>query len=281
MQALEVPGGVIRYREVGSGPPLVFVHPFLCTSTHWRKLTPLLSARYRCLLPDWPLGAHSVPFAADADLSPRGIARLVLAFLERLDLRDVTLVGNDSGGAIAQLATAEDARRIGRLVLCNCDAFEVFPPAEFGYLKWLGRIPGAMFATTRLMRRFLALARNPLAFGGVVREPIPDEVLREYLSPGATIAGVRRDTRKLIAGVDPALTMWAAEELRGFRGQVLLAWGTDDRFFPLRLAERLRDTIPAARLEPIADCRAFVPEDQPERLAQVMGDFLSSPRPRA
>src|SRR5688572_13474022 len=95
--------GTIRYRDVGEGPVLVFVHGLLVSGSLWRKVTPLLAGRFRCIAPDWPLGAHEVALDDGADLSPAGVAQLIADFLEALDLRDVTLVGNDSGGALCQL----------------------------------------------------------------------------------------------------------------------------------------------------------------------------------
>src|SRR5919197_1619964 len=104
---VRLPAGTVRYHEAGSGPALVFVHGYLVNTNIWRKLIPLLADRYRCITPDWPLGSHVVSVARDADLSPPGIARLIADFLDALDLSDVTLVGNDSGGAYAQLVAAD------------------------------------------------------------------------------------------------------------------------------------------------------------------------------
>src|SRR3954463_16773948 len=98
-----LPGGPIRYHDRGSGPTIVFVHPMIVNGAMWRKMVPLLADRHRCITPDWPLGGHAVPMERDADLTPPGLAALIASFLEALDLREVTLVGNDTGGALAQL----------------------------------------------------------------------------------------------------------------------------------------------------------------------------------
>src|SRR5438445_13019107 len=99
-QTIQLSAGPLRYVDRGSGPPVVFVHGLLVDGRLWRKVTPLLEGRVRCIVPDWPLGSHANPMNADADLTPRGVARLIDNFLEALELRDVTLVGNDTGGAI-------------------------------------------------------------------------------------------------------------------------------------------------------------------------------------
>ena len=132
MPTIELPQGAVRYRVAGeqaSGPPVVFVHGFLVNATLWVKTADALAAAgVRSYAPDWPLGAHPLALGAGADQSPRGVARQVLSFIEALELDDVTLVGNDTGGAICQFLLDTDASRIGRLVLTNCDAFDSFPP---------------------------------------------------------------------------------------------------------------------------------------------------------
>src|SRR5688500_18689891 len=128
MKEVRLKQGVVRYREVGSGPPLVFVHGLLVNGELWRKVVPLLSGSYRCIVPDWPLGSHAVALEPDAELSPVGVAALIADFLAALELKGVTLVGNDSGGALCQLVATRHPERLGRLVLTTCDAFEVFPP---------------------------------------------------------------------------------------------------------------------------------------------------------
>lgn len=116
---VSLPQGTVRYLDEGTGPTLVFVHGILVNSLLWRKVIPLLSERFRCVAPDLPLGAHSIPLHPNADVTPPGVARLVADFLEALDLREVTLVGNDTGGAICQLVIARHPERIARLVLTN------------------------------------------------------------------------------------------------------------------------------------------------------------------
>src|SRR5579862_8034286 len=129
-QHITLPQGTIRYLDHGAGPTLLLVHGLLANTTLWGLLVPRLALHFRCIAPELPLGAHTLPMNPDADLSPLGIAQLLADFLRALDLHDVTLVGNDTGGAICQLVIAHHPQRIIRLVLTNCDAFErFFPPA--------------------------------------------------------------------------------------------------------------------------------------------------------
>ena len=140
-----LPSGVIRYRDEGTGPAFVFVHGVLANSILWREVIPLLRGEFRCIAPDLPLGGHAYPMQAEADQSPRGVARLLADLLQALDLRDVTLVGNDTGGAICQLTITRHPERISSLVLTNCDAYEAFFPRVLSPLQLAARIFGVRF----------------------------------------------------------------------------------------------------------------------------------------
>src|SRR5215470_20219820 len=143
---VSLPQGLVRYQDHGSGPTLVFLHGILVNSALWRDVVSLLSGQFRCIAPDLPLGAHSVPLHSDADLSPLGVAQLVADFLEALDLHNVTLVGNDTGGAMCQLVIAHHPERINRLVLTNCDAFEQFFPPLVSPFHYGAQLLGIQFA---------------------------------------------------------------------------------------------------------------------------------------
>jgi len=270
---IELPQGTIRYRDSGSGSPIVFVHGLLVDGLLWRKVTPLLEGEFRCIVPDWPLGSHRIPLAPSADCSPRGMAHLIADFLESQGLEEVTLVANDTGGAIAQLLVTERPERIGRLVLTPCDTYENFLPPMFKPLQWLARVPSALRLAAQPMRSAM-VRRSPLGFGLLVKRPIPDEITWGWIEPSLIDRDVRRDVIGLLRGIDSRDTLAAAEKLRDFHRPTLLAWAREDIVFKLRFAERLAGDIPNARLELIEDSRSFVPEDQPERLAELIGAFV-------
>jgi pimeloyl-ACP methyl ester carboxylesterase len=196
----------------------------------------------------------------------------VEAFLEALDLSNVTLVGNDTGGAIAQIVITQDPARIGKLVLAPTDAFDVFPPAVFKVLVALSRMPGAVWLTAQTLR-FRPLRRTPIAFGWLSKRPIPREISDAYLMPVQTNARIRRDAAKALSSLSPRYTQEAAERFGAFDRPVLLAWATEDRVFPFEWAKRLETLFPNARLEPIEDSYSFIPEDQPERLVELISGF--------
>src|SRR5262245_3324723 len=164
MSEVRLTQGPITYSESGEGPPVVFAHGLLVDGLLWRKVTPLLEDRFRCIVPNLPLGSHRTPMNPDADLSPPGLAGIVAGLLEALDLDDVILVASESGGAIAQSIAASHPERIGRLVLTNCDAFENFLPPAFRGLQWAARVPGALTAMLQGMR-FAPMRRLPNAYG--------------------------------------------------------------------------------------------------------------------
>ena len=274
-QRIRLSQGSLRYWDRGSGPVLVFVHGLLVNANLWRKVVPRLEDEFRCIVPDWPLGAHREGVDADADLTPAGLARWIAELLEALDLRDVTLVGHDTGGALCQIAATEHPARLGALVLTPCDAYENFLPPRFRYLQWLAHVPGAIFALVQGMRPRFA-RRLPIAFGGLAAKPIDDDALDEYVAPALASSATRRDLAKVLRGISPRYTQRAAERARTFEKPVLLAWARRDRFFGPEFAERLARAFPKARLEMSDEGLTFLPEDEPEWLAARIGAFCST-----
>jgi len=240
-------------------------------------VTPGLESRFRCIVPDWPLGSHVTPMRPDADMTPRGVAQLIGDFLEALDLRDVTIVGNDTGGALTQMLAAERPDRLARVVLTPCDTFDNFLPPLFKPLEWSARVPGGLNAMVQSLR-IRPMRRLPIAFGRLTKHRPPHEVTDAWLHPFLSNREIRRDTVRFIRAIDKKDTLEAAERLRSFQKPVLIAWASEDRVFPLDHARRLTELLPDARLVEIDDSYSFVPEDQPERLAQEIGAFAARPR---
>jgi pimeloyl-ACP methyl ester carboxylesterase len=280
MQEVRLPQGTIRYRESGSGEPIVFVHGLLVNGRLWEGVAERLAPDFRCIVPDWPLGSHTVPMEPGADISPPGLARLVADFLAALELDDVTMVGNDTGGAICQLVATRHPERIGRLVLTNCDAYDNFPPKLFSYLKPAARIPGALTATAQSLR-IKPLRRSPIAYGVLTKSRLNDDLLEDWVRPGLHDPEIRRDTRKVILGISPEQTLEAARKLERFDRPTLFAWAPEDRWFKVEHAQRLAASMPDARVERIPDAKTFVSIDQPERLAELIAAFAREPALKA
>jgi pimeloyl-ACP methyl ester carboxylesterase len=270
---IDLPNGRIRYRDEGKGKPVVFVHGYLVDSRLWDGVVDSLSDRCRCLAPDWPIGAQPMAMKPDADLSPYGIAATIASFLEELDLEDVTIVGNDSGGAMSQVLVTRHPERIGRLVLTNCDTHENFPPGPFKAMAPIARIPGGMSFLAAPFR-IPALARA--AFKPFARTEIPADLVRSWMEPGLNDPGVRHDLKKVTIGMNKRYTLEAAEKLRTQELPILLAWAPKDRVFPLKFAERLAGEVPNAKIVEIADAGTFVPLDQPQRVADEIAAFATA-----
>jgi len=270
---IDLPTGRIRYRDEGQGKPVVFVHGYLVDSRLWDGVVDALSDRCRCLAPDWPIGSQPMAMKPDADLSPYGIAATIAAFLEELDLEDVTIVGNDSGGAMSQVLVTRHPERIGRLVLTNCDTHENFPPGVFKAMPPVAKLPGGM-AVMGAPFRIGALGRA--AFKPFSKKGIPPELVRSWLEPGLNDPGVKHDLQKVTVGMNKRYTLEAAEKLRGSDLPILLAWAPRDRFFPLKYAERLAGEARNAKIVEIPDAATFVPLDQPQRVADEIAAFVTA-----
>ncbi|QIS10386.1 alpha/beta fold hydrolase [Nocardia arthritidis] len=269
---IDLPGGRIRYHETGEGAPVVFAHGLLVNADLWRKVVPVVAAAgYRCITPDWPLGSHSIPMP-HADLTPPGVADLMAAFLEKLDLNDVTWVANDTGGALTQILLTQNPDRIGRVVLASVDSYDSFFPGALKALTLLAKIPGSMRPMTEVLR-IRALHSLSIAFGMAAKYPMPPEAIDSYLLPSRNSGAIRKDLRRFVKSVKSSYTLDAAKRFGAVRQPVLLAWAAQDRFFPVSYAERLAMDLPNATLRLIDDSYTFLPEDQPELLAEAILEF--------
>ncbi|MFD8687377.1 alpha/beta fold hydrolase [Streptomyces sp. NPDC059651] len=274
MPRVQLSSGPIDYQDTGGhGPVLVFCHGLPMNESQWRKVIPMLGG-YRCVLPTLPLGGHRQPMNPDADLSQRGVARLLGEFIERLGLARVTLVLNDWGGGQFLVSEGQD-QRIARLVLVACEAFDNFPPGPAKALAQVCRVPGGVWFLTRLMR-VPAFRHSRHGYGGMSLRGIPDEILDDWFAPASRDRAIRRDFAKFATGAPARETLLAwSKQLRDFDRPVLVVWATEDRLMPRGHGPRLAELYPQGRLVEIADSSTLVPEDQPQRLVQVLTDFLS------
>jgi pimeloyl-ACP methyl ester carboxylesterase len=211
----------------------------------------------------------------DADLSPPGLVGLIAEFLEKLDLNDVVVVGNDTGGALAQMLVTTRPERVGALVLTPCDSFRNFPAWWSQPLRPLARSQALMRVGAKLLRsrRF---QRLPLVYGWVVKRHFPPEIADSFVEPGNRDPGVRRDFAKAFRATRPAQTLEAAGKLPFFGKPALVVWQSErGLIYPLRHGRRLAELL-RARLEVVDDSYIYVPEDRPERLAELISDFLGS-----
>ena len=269
---IDLSAGTIEYEDTGGdGPAVVMLHGLMMDASLWDDVIADLESDYRCVAPTLPRGAHRLGMHDDADLSLRGIARLVAELLDRLDLHDVTLVGTDTGGALVQLLIGDGAARVGRVVLASCDAFDNFPPGLTGKALVLsGKLPPPMFGLFMQQMRLRMLRRLPIAFGWLTMRG--DPATARWVKPVLKQAEIRRDTVRVLRAIaaERNLMLEAAEQLPSFHRPALVVWATQDRVMPPEHGRRLADLLPQGRLVEIPDSYTLIPLDQPARLAEAM-----------
>lgn len=280
-RTLQVPGGTLELFERGAGQPLVLCHGWLSNANVWRGVVDRLHERFRCVTLDLPLGAHRTPMAPDADLSPPGIASLLVGVLEALDVREATLAGNDSGGAYAQMALAHHPdrtrSRVGGLALTSCETpYDEWPPEPFHRLpatardeQVLGRILGAL--------RDPGVRASDAGYGLLVKHPVEPEALDSYALPASSDPALLRDAAKVMSSATTAAVRAATQALiEGDGPPVLLVWSDEDAVFPLEHAQRYAAALPDASVHVISDAYSFTPEDAPGAVADAIGSFAGT-----
>jgi pimeloyl-ACP methyl ester carboxylesterase len=274
---LDLPQGSLQCFVRGSGPTIVFAHGWLANANLWRGIVERLAAAFMCVTLDLPLGGHTVALSADADLTPEGCGALIADALDALEASEVTLVGNDSGGAYSQIAAAARPARIARLALNSCETpYDEFPPSPFDGLPAAARDPQTLKQLLGALRD-RAVRTAPVAYGLLLKRPIENAVWDSYALPCLYGEEILRDTAKAMSSASAEPVRRAGARLiEHFERPVLLAWPTEDQVFPYEHAERYAAALPHARIEPIEDSYSFTPEDQPGRLAEILAAFGGS-----
>lgn len=282
MRTIELSAGTIEYEDTGGpGPVVVLLHGLLMDESLWAEVIVDLSSDHRCIAPTLPLGAHRIAVNERADLSLPGVAGLVAELLERLDLHDVVLIGNDTGGAIVQLLAAEGADRLGGIVLVSCDAFDNYPPGLTGKALVLsGRLAPRLFGLFMQQMRLKPIRRLPIAFGWITKRG--DTTATRWLCSVLTRQEIRRDTVRVLRSVpaEPDILVEAAERLADFHEPALVVWATEDRVMPPEHGRRLAELLPRGRLVEVTDSYTLIPLDQPRGLAQSIREFTLDPEDR-
>ncbi|HEV7401106.1 MAG TPA: alpha/beta hydrolase [Solirubrobacterales bacterium] len=246
----------------------------------WRKVVDVLHAEFRCLVLDLPLGSHRTTMNADADLSPAGVAGLIAAAAERLDLDEATLIGNDSGGAYSQIALAQHGERLGgrvtRLVLTSCETpYDEWPPQPFDGLPAAARDPQALGQLLAALEN-PAVRTIPVAYGLLAKHPLERKASDSYALPASRDEGVLRDVAKAMASASTAPVRVAGEHLiANSELPMLLIWSSEDEVFPLAHAERYASALRNGNLVQLDDSFSFTPEDQPAAVAAAIGSFAA------
>jgi pimeloyl-ACP methyl ester carboxylesterase len=274
MDSVELSQGTIPYRVAGPAdsahPPVVFVHGILVDNQLWTAVADKLAGQgYRSYAPNLPLGSHQQAMNPDADLSPRAIAGLINDFMAKLGLTNVTLVGNDTGGALCQFLIDTDHSRVGRLVLTNCDAFDVFPPRDFKPL-FIAAKREALIKPLAASIKPTALRHSRLGYGLLFAGKPNADITASWITPALTSPAVRRDIAKLMRAIRPKDLLDVSTRLNAFTKPVSIVWGAGDKSFKPDMGERLAALFPNATFSRIEGGRTFVSMDFPDEVADVI-----------
>jgi pimeloyl-ACP methyl ester carboxylesterase len=263
----------IEYRELGPAdsthPPVLFVHGILVDHKLWLKVAEELARNgFRCILPDWPLGSHTLPVDEGVELTPASVAEMINEFIGVLDLRDATLVGNDTGGGLCQLLIDAHPDSVGRLVLTNCDAFNKFPPFPFNVVFATMRGPRSIRLLSKLMK-VTALRHSPLGYGLLLR-PHDGALTASWVAPMSTDRRIAQNLATLLRGVAATDLVDVATRLPQFTKPVTIVWGMADRSFTPALGRRLAALFPNASMVEVPDARTFVSLDAPRAVVDAI-----------
>lgn len=263
LKTVQTPSGVIAYAEQGHGPVALFVHGVLLNSHLWRHQLAHLSDIRRCIAPD--LLAHgATEVTPGGDVSVTANAEMLLQFLDALKIDKVDLVGNDSGGGIAQIFAANHPERVRSLTLTNCDAQDNWPPEAFkpflamAAAGGLGDALGAMLADK-------SVYRSPGALGPAYEDAakVSDADIETYLRPLMKNEQRLSDFRRFLAAFDNRHTLAIEDRLKALKAPALIVWGTDDVYFGVQWGRWLAKSLPGTRrLVELTGARIFFPEER-------------------
>ncbi|TMM53613.1 alpha/beta hydrolase [Maribacter algarum] len=274
MKIAEIDGNQIEYEDFGKGNHMLFIHGAFASGKTWRKVIPELSKHFHCIVPEWPFGGHKIPISSRLDFSPVGIADLISKFLRTLDLRNVIIVANDTGGAYAQVFTAKYGERVTHLILSNCEGFEVFPPKKFKSLKSLVKIPGYLWVLSKVFSYKPSLKWD-MTFGLLSHTLKKEEIFDLYVKYFVASKRIRRDFKKLAIEWHPKYTAKASKELTEFDKPTLILWGMDDlELFPIELGKRLHSIFSNSTFVEISNSKTYVQEDNPQIFIASIKEFV-------
>jgi pimeloyl-ACP methyl ester carboxylesterase len=255
--------GRIAFAEAGSGPVALFVHGVLLNGHLWRHQLAALSDIRRCIAVD--LLAHGdTEIAPDQDVSVTANARMLREVIDVLGIDKVDLVGNDSGGGIAQIFAATNPSRVRSLTLTDCDVHDNWPPEAFKPFLAMAAA-GGLRGTLDAMVADKNIYRSAEALGPAYEHPdrVSDETIETYLRPMVETEQRTRDFQRFLAAFDCKHTVAVAEQLRTLKAPTLIAWGTDDIYFDVRWSHWLAKTIPGTRKRiEFEGARIFFPEER-------------------
>jgi pimeloyl-ACP methyl ester carboxylesterase len=274
---VKTPSGTIAYREQGHGPVALFVHGVLLNGYLWRHQLSALSNIRRCIAPD--LLAHGdTEIAEGQDVSVTANAEMLMQLLEALHIEQVDLVGNDSGGGIAQIFAARHPERVRSLTLTNCDTHDNWPPEPFKPFLAMAA-GGGLPQVLNAMVGDKNVYRSPQALGPAYEHPerVTDETIDIYLTPHLRSAQRTRDLERFLAAFDASHTLAVEGQLKQLQARTFIGWGTDDIYFDVKWGDWLAGTIPGMRRHVrFEGARIFFPEERPAEFNRELRSHWSN-----
>ena len=275
--SVRTPSGRISYSEQGSGPVALFVHGVLLNGHLWRHQQAGLSDLRRTVAVD--LLAHGdTEIEPDQNVSVTANAKMLNEFLDALNIDTVDVVGNDSGGGISQIFSALYPERVRSLTLTNCDTHDNWPPEAFKPFVEMVKA-GGLRDTLNAMLADKTIFRSPGALGPAYERPeiVTDEDIETYLRPLVRTGQRTRDVQRFVAAFDNKHTRAIEPQLRALRAPTLIAWATDDIYFPVKWAHWLAETIPGANPPvELEGARLFFPEERADEFNRLLRDHWSA-----
>jgi pimeloyl-ACP methyl ester carboxylesterase len=269
--SVQTASGRISYTQQGAGPVALFVHGVLLNGHLWRHQLAHLSTLRRCIAVD--LLAHGdTEIAPDQDVSVTANAKMLKEFLDALNIDQVDLVGNDSGGGIAQIFAALHPQHLRSLTLTNCDAHDNWPPEPFKPFLAMAAA-GGLRGTLDAMLSDKSVYRSPQALGPAYEHPerLADDSIERYLRPLVRTETRTRDLQRFLAAFDNQHTLAVEAQLKTLKVPTLIVWGTDDVYFDVKWSHWLADSIPGTRRRvEFKDARIFFPEERWEEFNQEL-----------
>lgn len=270
--------GDIAYVEQGSGPVALFVHGVLLNSALWRYVIDDLKGERRCIAIDI-LGHGATRTKPDQDLSFVSQAAMVEAFLSVMNIDQVDLVANDSGGGLSQIFAAEHPERIRTLTLTNCDTHDNYPPEALKGFVALAQ-NGQIGATIQRVFDEPEFGKNLLGTAYEHPEELSKETIEAYLKPWLEGDRAKDLERFLTQNEDSSQSTRIEPKLRQLRAPTLIVWATDDVFFDKQWAYWLKDTIPGATdVVEVPGAKLFFPEERPQALIEPIRRLWRTPVP--
>jgi pimeloyl-ACP methyl ester carboxylesterase len=268
---VETLSGRISYVEAGTGPVALFVHGVLLNKHLWRHQMAGLSDIRRCISID--LLAHGgTEIAPGQDVSVTANAKMLREVLDALQVDQADVIGNDSGGGIAQIFAALHPDRVRSLTLTNCDTHDNWPPEAFRpFVDMVAS--GGLGKTLNAMLGDKSIYRSPNALGPAYERPatVTDQDIEIYLRPHVRTEQRTRDLERFVLAFNHKHTLAIEPQLRKLRAPTLIVWGTDDVYFPVKWAHWLAETIPGAKAPvELAGARIFFPEERAEAFNQLL-----------